>query len=129
MVHRNFEQTEEMVNNLNLLEMNSKLDVLEEMLAADSQELVGPAPNLLHVQTNRLETFRNQTLTRIFERLFQLIVDFEAYLTELAWNILPLVRAGYPKVVVKLIRVREERGRKSASNGFSMRPPTNMAYH
>ncbi|KAF8142016.1 hypothetical protein EV363DRAFT_1309660 [Boletus edulis] len=57
MVHWNLEQTEEMVDNL--LEMNSKLNVLEEMLAADSQELVGPAPNLLHVhlQINRLEAF------------------------------------------------------------------------
>ncbi|KAG6374687.1 hypothetical protein JVT61DRAFT_4056 [Boletus reticuloceps] len=55
MFHWNFEQTEEMVNNF--LEMNSKLDVLEEMLAADSQELVGPAPNLLHVHLQILEAF------------------------------------------------------------------------
>ncbi|KAG6374636.1 exocyst complex component Sec6-domain-containing protein [Boletus reticuloceps] len=124
MVHRNFEQTEEMVNNL--LEMNSKLDVLEEMLAVDSQELVGPAPNLLHIhlQISRLEAFRNQTmhqakqasptsrqkLIRIFERLSQLIVDFETYLMELARNILPLVRAGYPDVVVKLIKIAEFEG-------------------
>ncbi|KAF8142130.1 exocyst complex component Sec6-domain-containing protein [Boletus edulis] len=124
MVHRNFEQTEEMVNNL--LEMNSKLDVLEEMLAVDSQELVGPAPNLLHIhlQISRLEAFRNQTmhqakqasptsrqkLIRIFERLSQLIVDFETYLMELARNILPLVRAGYPEVVVMLIKIAEFEG-------------------
>jgi hypothetical protein len=126
MVHRNFEQTEEMINNL--LEMNSKLDVLEEMLATDSQELVGPAPNLLsiHFQINRLEAFRNQTmhqakqasaasrqkLVRVFERLSQLIVDFETYLMELARNILPLVRAGSPDVVVKLIKIAEFEGRE-----------------
>ncbi|KAF8547481.1 exocyst complex component Sec6 [Imleria badia] len=126
MVHRNFEQTEEMVNNL--LEMNSKLDVLEDMLATDSQQLLGPAPNLLqiHFQINRLEAFRNQTmhqakqasaasrqkLVRIFERLSQLIVDFETYLMDLARNILPLVRAGHPDVVVKLIKIAEFEGRE-----------------
>lgn len=126
MVHRNFEQTEEMVNNL--LEMNYKLNVLEEMLATDSQEFVGPAPNLLHVhfQINRLEAFRNQTmhqakqassasrqkLVRVFERLSQLIVDFETYLMELARNILPLVRAGHPDVVIKLIKIAEFEGKE-----------------
>ncbi|KAI5984301.1 exocyst complex component Sec6-domain-containing protein [Pisolithus albus] len=126
MVHRNFEQTEEMVNNL--LEMNSKLDVLEEVLSADSENLIGPAPNLLsmHLQINRLEAFRNQTmhqakqasaasrqkLIRIFERLSKLIEDFEFYVLELARNILPLVRAGFPEVVVKLIKIAELEGRE-----------------
>ncbi|KAH7885843.1 exocyst complex component Sec6-domain-containing protein [Phlebopus sp. FC_14] len=126
MVHRNFEQTEEMVNNL--LEMNSKLDILEEMLHADTQSLIGPAPNLLqiHFQINRLEAFRNQTmhqakkaspasrqkLARIFERLSKLIEDFETYLFELAGNVLHLVRAGYPEVVVKLIKIAELEGRE-----------------
>ncbi|KAI6101344.1 exocyst complex component Sec6-domain-containing protein [Pisolithus sp. B1] len=126
MVHRNFEQTEEMVNNL--LEMNSKLDVLEEVLAADSENIIGPAPKLLsmHFQINRLEAFRNQTmhqakqasaasrqkLIRIFERLSKLIEDFEFYVLELARNILPLVRAGFPEVVVKLIKIAELEGRE-----------------
>ena len=126
MVHRNFEQTEEMVNNL--LEMNSKLDMLEDMLAAESHELIGPTPNLLHIhfQINRLEAFRNQTmhqakqasaasrqkLVQVFERLSQLIVDFESYLMDLARNILPLVRAGCPDVVVKLIKIAEFEGRE-----------------
>ena len=126
MVHRNFEQTEEMVNNL--LEMNSKLDMLEDMLAAESHELIGPTPNLLHIhfQINRLEAFRNQTmhqakqasaasrqkLVQVFERLSQLIVDFESYLMDLARNTLPLVRAGCPDVVVKLIKIAEFEGRE-----------------
>ncbi|KAG6334104.1 hypothetical protein ID866_4982 [Astraeus odoratus] len=126
MVHRNFEQTEEMVSNL--LEMNSKIDALEEMLVVDSNELIGPAPNLLsmHFQINRLEAFRNQTmhqakqasaasrqkLARIFERLSKLIEDFEFYILELAGNILPLVRAGYPEVVVKLVKIAELEGRE-----------------
>ena len=126
MVHRNFEQTEETVNNL--LEMNSKLDMLEEMLAMDSQELIGPAPNLLHIhfQLNHLEAFRNQTmhrakqasatsrqkLNRLFERLTQLIVDFETYLMDLARNILPLARAGHPDVIVKLIKIAEFEGKE-----------------
>ncbi|KAG1717333.1 exocyst complex component Sec6-domain-containing protein [Suillus paluster] len=126
MVHRNFEQTEEMVNNL--LEINSKLDILEELLDADSRDIIGPAPNLLpiHFHINRLEAFRNQTmhqakkasaasrhkLARMFERLNKLSEDFEAYLLELARNVLPLVRAGYPQVVVKLIKIVELEGRE-----------------
>jgi hypothetical protein len=126
MVHRNFEQTEEMVNNL--LEINSKLDVLEELLEAESRTIIGPAPNLLpiHFHINRLEAFRNQTmhqakkasansrhkLARMFERLNKLIEDFEAYIMELARNVLPLVRAGYPEVVVKLIKIAELEARE-----------------
>ena len=126
MVHRNFEQTEEMINNL--LAMNSKLDVLEDMLASDGQALIGPAPNLLHMhfQINRLKAFQNramhqakqasaasrQKVVRVFEKLSQLIVDFETYLMYLACNILPLVRAEYPDVVVKPVKIAEFEGRE-----------------
>jgi hypothetical protein len=126
MVHRNFEQTEEMV--LNLIELNSKLNLLEERLAADSTDLLGPAPNLLliHHQINQLEAFRNQTmhqakksstssrntLSRWFERLNGLIEAFDDYILNLAQNILPLVRAGHPDVVVKLVKIAEVEGRE-----------------
>ncbi|KAF8892045.1 exocyst complex component Sec6-domain-containing protein [Infundibulicybe gibba] len=126
MVHRNFEQTEEMVNNL--LEMNSKLDTLENMLEADSQDILGPAPNLLviHYLLNQLEAFRNQTmhqakkaspksratLARWFERLNNVIDAFDDYIVGLAQNILNLVRAGHPDVVVKLIKIAEVEGRE-----------------
>ena len=121
MVHRNFEQTEEMVNNL--VEMSEKLDTLEDLLARDSEQIIGPAPNLLriHFQINRLEAFRNTTmhqakksskevratLTRYFDRLNKLIQAFDDYILALARNILPLVRAGHPEVVVKVMKVVE----------------------
>ncbi|TFK39982.1 exocyst complex component sec6 [Crucibulum laeve] len=126
MVHRNFESTEEMVNNL--LEMAAKLDDLEQMLASDSQDILGPAPNLLliHYRLNQLERFRNQTmhqakkasassrstLVRWFERLNNVIAAFDQYIAELAQNILKLVRAGHPEVVVKLIKIAEVEGRE-----------------
>ncbi|KII85886.1 hypothetical protein PLICRDRAFT_178195 [Plicaturopsis crispa FD-325 SS-3] len=126
MVHRNFEQTEEMVNNL--LEMNSRLDVLEDMLEADSSDILGPAPNLLpmHYQINQLEGFRNQTLhqakkasadsratlARWFERLNKVIEAFDEYIIALARNVLPIVRAGHPEVIVKLIKIAEVEGRE-----------------
>lgn len=126
MVHRNFEQTEEMVNNL--LEMNSKLDMLEDMLEADSQDILGSAPNLLpmHYQINQLEGFRNQTLhqakkasadsrsrlTQWFERLNRVIEAFDEYIQALARNILSLVRAGHPEVIVKLMKIVEIEGRE-----------------
>lgn len=126
MVHRNFEQTEETVNNL--LEMNSKLDMLEDMLEADSRDILGPAPNLLaiHFLLNQLEAFRNQTmhqskkasansrstLIRWFERLNNVIEAFDEYIIGLASNILELIRAGNSDVVVKLIKVAEVEGRE-----------------
>ena len=53
--HRNFEQVEEMVNNLT--DMYNKLDMLEEMLYADRRDLTGPAHNLLvlHFHLYQLE--------------------------------------------------------------------------
>lgn len=121
MVHRNFEITEEMVNNL--LAMGTQLDNLERMLGADKREIVGPAPNLLiiHYHLNQLERFRNQTtheakkaspssqvtLTRWFERLNKLIAEFDNYIIDLAKNTLNLVRAGHSDVVVKFIKIVE----------------------
>ncbi|KAG6829884.1 hypothetical protein H0H92_003153 [Tricholoma furcatifolium] len=126
MVHRNFQSTEEMVNNL--LEMAEKLDVIEQLLAQDSSDIYGPAENLLviHYQLNRLESFRNQTmheaknaspssratLQRWFERLNQVIAAFDEYVLELAKNILSIVRAGYPDVVVRLIKIAEMEGKE-----------------
>ena len=126
MVHRNFEATEEMVNNL--LAMGNQLDNLEQMLAADKREIVGPAPNLLviHYHLNQLERFRNQTmheakkaspssqvtLTRWFEPLNKLIAEFDEFIIELAKNTLNLVRAGHPEVVVKFVKIAEIEGRE-----------------
>jgi exocyst complex component 3 len=126
MVHRNFERTEEMV--LNLLDMDDKLDALEDMLDADRNDILGPAPNLLpvHHQINQLEAFRNQTmhqakkattgsrvkLSQRFERLNVLVEAFDEYLVALARNMLPLIRAGHPEVIVKLIKIAEVEGRE-----------------
>ncbi|KAG6893525.1 hypothetical protein C0992_009655, partial [Termitomyces sp. T32_za158] len=126
MVHRNFESTEEMVNNL--LDMAEKLDVIEKRLAQDSANIIGPAENLLfiHYQLNQLEVFRNHTmhqakqasptsratLHRWFERLNQIIAGFDDYILTLARNILPIVRAGYPDVVVRLVKIVEAEGKE-----------------
>ena len=39
-----------------------------------------------------------------------MIVDFETYLMDLAQNIISLARAGYPDVIVKLIKMAEFEG-------------------
>lgn len=138
MVHRNFEQVEEMVNNL--MEMHSKLEMLETMLDTDSKDITGPAHNLLpmHFYLNQLESFRNQamhqakkataesraTLAKWFERLNKFIEDFDEYFAVLCRNVLPIVRAGHPEVVVKLIKIAEVEGKEDekvsydASNGI-----------
>ncbi|KNZ72623.1 Exocyst complex component sec6 [Termitomyces sp. J132] len=109
MVHRNFESTEEMVNNL--LEMAEKLDVLEKLLTQDSADILGPAENLLfiHYQLNRLEAFRNHTMHQAKQAS---PTTFDEYILELARNILPIVRAGYPDVVVRLIKIAEVEGKE-----------------
>ena len=121
-----------MVNNL--LDMTAQLDDLEQMLAADSKELIGPAPNLLiiHFQLNQLERFRNTTmhqakkaspssqatLTRWFERLNKLIAQFDEYILQLAANVLNLIRAGYADVVVRMLKVAEVEGKEDEKAGF-----------
>jgi len=125
MVHRNFERTEELVNNL--LEMTARIGQLEEMLYEDTQDILGPATNLLaiHYQINQLESFRNETMSQAkkasasskatlakwFERLNKIITIFDAYILELAQNLLPLVRAHREDVVIKLIKIAEVEGR------------------
>src|SRR5260221_5785655 len=119
MVHRNFEQTEDMVNNL--LEMDSRLDSIEEMLVLGQSDVLGPGPNLLlvHLQLTQLESFRNETMhqakkacaesrnKRRFERLTTAIEAFDEHLIELCRNILSLARAGHPEVIVKIIKIAE----------------------
>ena len=125
MVHRNFERTEELVNNL--LEMSARIGQLEEMLYADAQDILGPATNLLaiHHQINQLESFRNETMSQAkkasaesratlakwFERLNRILSVFDAYILDLARNILPLIRAQREDVVVKLIKIAEVEGK------------------
>lgn len=115
-----------MVNNL--LDMASQVDDLEQMLAADSRDIIGPAPNLLviHFQLNQLERFRNTTmhqakkaspssqatLTRWFERLNKLIAEFDEYIIKLASNVLNLIRGGYAGVVVRMLKVAEVEGKE-----------------
>jgi predicted transcriptional regulator len=112
----------------NLVEMAAKLDSIERMLASDSQDITGPAPNLLviHCQLNQLENFRNQTmhqaktakqsskntLAKWFERLNSVIAAFDEYILELAANVLNLVRAGHSDVVVRLVKIAEAEGRE-----------------
>jgi exocyst complex component 3 len=108
--------------------MASQLDDLEQMLAADSRDIIGPAPNLLviHFQLNQLERFRNTTmhqakkaspssqatLTRWFERLNKLIAEFDEYILKLASNVLNLIRGGYADVVVRMLKVAEVEGKE-----------------
>jgi exocyst complex component 3 len=126
MVHRNFEQTEDMV--VNLLEMDSRLDNIEEMLAIDQSDRVRPGANLLpiHLQLTQLENFRNETmhqakkasaesrnkLTRRFERLTGLIEAFNEYIVELSRNILFLARSGHLEVIVKIVKIAEVEGKE-----------------
>lgn len=115
-----------MVNNL--LDMDGKLDSLDRMLDEDSRDPRGPNTYLLilHFQIHQLTLFRDETmhqakkasadarskLQQYFARLNRLIDDFDAHIVTLAKNVLPLVRAGYTDVVVKLLKIVEMEGRE-----------------
>lgn len=121
-----------MVNHLR--DMYSKLDYLSSLLAADKADPLGPAPNLLiiHYHLMSLETFRNetvlqakkaggspqesaealQTLNFYFERLDELIKEFDQYYLGLARRLVDLARAGQAAVAVKIAKIAEVEGSK-----------------
>ena len=134
-VHRRLTQTLDMVSSLR--SMYSRLAHLEQLLAADRADPLGPSPNLLtvHYHLTELETFRNETLAqakkaggagatlptgssatttttretleRYFERLGETIEAFEAHYFRLASELLVLARAGHAAVAVKLAKIAQ----------------------
>ena len=140
MVHRNFERTEELVKNL--LEMNARIGQLEEMLYEATQDILGPATNLLaiHYQVGQLESFRNETmsqakksspesnaaLSKWFERLNKIITVFDAYILDLAQNVLSLVRAHREDVVIKLIKIAEVEGKADEKVNKTLQSQSNV---
>lgn len=125
MVHRNFERVEELVENLN--EMQAQIGQLEEKLYEATRDILGPATDLLsiHYEVGQLESFRNETMNQaknssqkakallsgLFERPNKIIAVFDAYILDLAQNILPLVRAHREDVVIKLLKITEVEGK------------------
>lgn len=103
--------------------MYSRLSHISDLLALDSQDLLGPAPNLLliHYHLAELETFRNETLAQArrsqssaasnrtleqyFERLGTTIDQFERHYFKLAGLFLELARAGNASVAVKVAKI------------------------
>ena len=124
-MHRNFAQTDEMVQNLT--ELYDKLDMVSQMMASDREDILGPAPNLLsiHYQLTQMENFRNQmthqaktatadarnTLSRYFEPLNKELAAFDEWLWDMSRNVLPIVRAGQGSVIVRLVKIAEFEGR------------------
>jgi exocyst complex component 3 len=112
----------------NLKDLYDKLDIVSDMLASDSQDILGPAPNLLaiHYQLTQLEDFRNQmmhqaksasadvriTLSQYFEPLHKQLTLFDEYIWELARNVLPIVKAGNTSVIVRLLKIVEVEARE-----------------
>lgn len=131
MVHRNFAQTEEIVQNL--MALQDKVTLVSRMLEHDRQDILGPAPNLLaiHHQLTKLEAFRNQitlqaktasadarlVLTRLLDPLAKELNAFDDYIWEIARNILPIIRAGNGSVIVRLVKIAEVEGREDEKGG------------
>jgi exocyst complex component 3 len=115
-----------MVNSLR--DMYDRLDRIEEMLAQDRSDPLGPATNLLpvHYHLTQIETFRNETLIRAkranpearatldeyFERLTGTIEAFEGFYLLLAGSLLDIVKAGHPSVAVKIAKIAEVEGQR-----------------
>lgn len=115
----------------NLRSMADKVSNLHSLLQSDMSHPHGPAgpsPNLLiiHFQLQQLEAFRNETLHQAkkgsaeerevlvnwFERLDKVAQEFEAWLWEIAGNVVELVRRGNGGTVVRLLKVVEFEGRE-----------------
>ena len=107
----------------NLRDLEPKLEGLKALLDADQHEKIGPARNLLpiHYHLSQLESFRSQTmymakessietraaLAQIFEPLNAFTDEFDKHFSELSRKVIPIIRAGYPEVVVKLVKIAE----------------------
>ena len=63
-------------------------------------------------QAKKSSSDTRNILTRWFERLTHLIEAFDEYILELAKNVLPIVRAGNPDVIVRLMKVVEMEARE-----------------
>jgi exocyst complex component 3 len=115
----------------NLKSMSDRVSNLHTLLQSDMSHPLGPAgpsPNLLiiHFQLQQLEAFRNETLhqakkgsadekevlVKWFERLDKVGQEFEAWLWELAGNMVELVRRGNGGTVVRLLKVVEFEGKE-----------------
>jgi exocyst complex component 3 len=115
----------------NLKSMADRVSNLHALLQSDMSHPLGPAgpaPNLLiiHFQLQQLEAFRNETLHQAkkgsaeeravlvnwFERLDRVGMEFEAWLWEIAGNIVELVRKGNGSTVVRLLKIVEFEGRE-----------------
>ncbi|TIA87730.1 hypothetical protein E3P99_03017 [Wallemia hederae] len=121
MIHRNFGQVEETVENLR--QMYTKIQSIEQWLDDDRQDPQGPNDNLIpiHTELSQLETFKNHalyqaneldvhtrdTLQRHFHRLEALIEEFQLHLQDLAKHILDIVRYGDQSVVERMIQIVE----------------------
>lgn len=121
MIHRNFGQVEETVENLR--QMYSKIQAIEGWLDADREDPQGPNENLIpiHSEISQLETFKNhalyqaneldqhtrETLHKHFHRLNALIEEFELHLEDLSKHILDIVRYGDQSVVERMVQIVE----------------------
>ena len=63
-------------------------------------------------QAKKASADSRNTLDRYFERLNNYIEAFDEYFFGLARNIVEIVRAGNPQVVVKLVKIAEVEGRE-----------------
>ncbi|PWN50740.1 exocyst complex component Sec6 [Violaceomyces palustris] len=125
-IHRNFVQTATTLQKLD--SMPSKIEVLAAMLERMSDDLMGPAPDLLplHFHLSNLEAFRNETfqlarscssdirktVAEFFAPLDGLVKRFEDYLFGIGERTLDLVREGQPGVVVKVVKIVERESRE-----------------
>ncbi|TIC23338.1 vesicle fusion-related protein [Wallemia mellicola] len=126
MIHRNFNQVEETVNNLR--QMYSKISTIESWLDADKEDPMGSNNYLIpiHSELSQLETFKNHalyqaneldnqsrdTLLKHFHKLNALIEEFQLHLQDLSKHILDVVRYGDQSVVERLVQIVEHEQRE-----------------
>lgn len=121
MIHRNFNQVEETVNNLS--QMYTKIKSIQSLLDFDKQSTQGDNQNLIkiHSEISQLETFKNyafyqaneldtvtrKTLENHFIKLNDLIFEFESHFEDLSRHLLDIARYGDPTLIERMIQIIE----------------------
>ncbi|KAJ3014877.1 SNARE-binding exocyst subunit S6 [Thoreauomyces humboldtii] len=129
--HQNFVSTKLMVEQFQ--QLNDQVARIRALLEEDSEDLLGPAPNLLliHYKLQQLEEFRNTTLAKArrsprdvlntlhdyFHKVDLLEQDFEAHLFQVARHTVDLIKGDQASTVVRLVKIieAEERADEQAS--------------
>ncbi|KAJ1562706.1 SNARE-binding exocyst subunit S6 [Nowakowskiella sp. JEL0078] len=119
--HQNFKATQDVIEHFQ--QLNALVSRIQQQLDSDSENILGPADNLLliHYQQHQLELFRNTTMQKAstsstdvlntlhsyFHKVDLFSTRFEEYIWSLTRNLLGLLRHNQHSTVTRLAKIIE----------------------